>query len=219
MVPDSFRDAVLRAANLGDDADTTAAIAGQLAGALWGVGGKRGVPEEWLAMLALRSTIEDFADRLYELSLCDLRTGAVSPGPTAADHVVETGSAVMDLAQARMYIESVRWQFASSMPQWPHEYTVRAGRPGLDATFASFVRLIRESGEVKDWPYGSPNPRYHHTYLAIDGWEYWTMGEPVEVTTVINRAHLVDGEATERAAKTPRRDTVWTTPTPRRSSP
>lgn len=31
-----FRDAVLRAANLGDDADTTAAIAGQLAGARWG---------------------------------------------------------------------------------------------------------------------------------------------------------------------------------------
>ena len=33
---DDFRDAVLRAANLGDDADTTAAIAGQLAGARWG---------------------------------------------------------------------------------------------------------------------------------------------------------------------------------------
>ena len=34
-----FADAVLRAANLGDDADTTAAIAGQLAGARWGVAG------------------------------------------------------------------------------------------------------------------------------------------------------------------------------------
>lgn len=32
----NFRDAVLRAANLGDDADTTAAIGGQLAGARWG---------------------------------------------------------------------------------------------------------------------------------------------------------------------------------------
>src|SRR6201999_3287831 len=32
---DDFRSAVLRAANLGDDADTTAAIAGQLAGARW----------------------------------------------------------------------------------------------------------------------------------------------------------------------------------------
>lgn len=42
---DSFRDAVLETANLGDDADTTAAVAGQLAGALYG---KKGIPEGWL---------------------------------------------------------------------------------------------------------------------------------------------------------------------------
>ena len=41
---EDFRDAVLRAANLGDDADTTAAIAGQLAGARWGVDA---IPAEW----------------------------------------------------------------------------------------------------------------------------------------------------------------------------
>jgi len=39
-----FRDAVLRAANLGDDADTTAAIAGQLAGARWGASA---IPVPW----------------------------------------------------------------------------------------------------------------------------------------------------------------------------
>ncbi len=44
-----FREAVLIAANLGDDADTTAAIAGQLAGALHGVSG---IPAEWRAKLA-----------------------------------------------------------------------------------------------------------------------------------------------------------------------
>src|SRR2546427_8492979 len=36
---DSFEGAVLQAANLGDDADTTAAITGQLAGALHGASG------------------------------------------------------------------------------------------------------------------------------------------------------------------------------------
>ena len=41
---DDFRSAVLRAANLGDDADTTAAIAGQLAGARWGASG---IPAAW----------------------------------------------------------------------------------------------------------------------------------------------------------------------------
>lgn len=59
---DDLRDAVLRAANLGDDADTTAAIAGQLAGARWG---RRGVPTEWLDRLVLRSRIEELARSLF----------------------------------------------------------------------------------------------------------------------------------------------------------
>jgi len=53
-----FRSAVLLAANLADDADTTAAVAGQLAGALYG---RRGIPSEWLARLAWRERIEDAA--------------------------------------------------------------------------------------------------------------------------------------------------------------
>jgi ADP-ribosyl-[dinitrogen reductase] hydrolase len=46
---DDFRSAVLLAANLGDDADTVAAITGQLAGALYGASG---IPKEWCAKLA-----------------------------------------------------------------------------------------------------------------------------------------------------------------------
>jgi ADP-ribosyl-[dinitrogen reductase] hydrolase len=63
---DNFREAVLLAANLGEDADTTAAIAGQLAGALWGASG---IPEEWLSLLAWRERITNLADRLHDLSL------------------------------------------------------------------------------------------------------------------------------------------------------
>jgi hypothetical protein len=33
---------------------------------------------------------------------------------------------------ARAYIADVRWQFAKTMPQWPHEYTVREWRTDLD---------------------------------------------------------------------------------------
>lgn len=50
-----FRSAVLLAANLGDDADTTAAITGQLAGALYGMSG---IPADWLAKLAWRERLE-----------------------------------------------------------------------------------------------------------------------------------------------------------------
>lgn len=57
----TFSEAVLLAANLGDDADTTAAITGQLAGAIYG---KSGVPDEWLDMLAWSERIERAALRL-----------------------------------------------------------------------------------------------------------------------------------------------------------
>jgi len=60
---DSFRDAVLRAVNLGDDADTTAAVCGQLAGAFYG---ESGIPPEWLTCLALAATIRGYADGLME---------------------------------------------------------------------------------------------------------------------------------------------------------
>jgi hypothetical protein len=58
------------------------------------------------------------------------------------------------------------------MPQWPHEYTVRAWLPDLEHAFFAFVELIREKGEIKPWPRGAARPRYRHTYLEIDGWEY-----------------------------------------------
>lgn len=63
---DSFREGALLAVNLGDDADTTGAVYGQLAGACYG---EQAIPEAWRDKLALRSTIESFADRLHELVL------------------------------------------------------------------------------------------------------------------------------------------------------
>lgn len=54
----SFAEAVLMAANLGSDADTVAAITGQLAGAIYG---KEGIPEHWLNKLAWRDQIETMA--------------------------------------------------------------------------------------------------------------------------------------------------------------
>ncbi len=59
----SFREAVLLAANLGDDADTTAAVCGQIAGAYYG---EPGIPESWLERLARRGEIARLAEQLYE---------------------------------------------------------------------------------------------------------------------------------------------------------
>jgi ADP-ribosylglycohydrolase len=62
---DSFGDGVLLAVNLGDDADTTGAVYGQLAGAYYGV---QDIPPDWLAKLAHRELIEQYTDCLLELA-------------------------------------------------------------------------------------------------------------------------------------------------------
>jgi len=59
---ESFEEAILLAANLGDDADTTAAVTGQIAGAFHG---EEGIPRHWLDRLFLRDEIAALADRLY----------------------------------------------------------------------------------------------------------------------------------------------------------
>ena len=58
----SYKEAVLLAANLGDDADTTAAVCGQIAGAYYGMSG---IPQNWLDCLAWKDKIERFAELLY----------------------------------------------------------------------------------------------------------------------------------------------------------
>jgi ADP-ribosyl-[dinitrogen reductase] hydrolase len=58
---DTFSEAILAAANLGDDADTTAAICGQVAGAYYG---QSGIPIPWLEKLYLREKIIDLAESL-----------------------------------------------------------------------------------------------------------------------------------------------------------
>lgn len=62
----TFEQAVLAAANLGEDADTTAAIAGQLAGALHGAAG---IPQRWLDRLAWENRIRAMANALFDQGL------------------------------------------------------------------------------------------------------------------------------------------------------
>ena len=59
----SFRDGALLAVNLGEDADTTGAVYGQLAGALFGLSG---IPNAWIERLAMRETILSYTERLWD---------------------------------------------------------------------------------------------------------------------------------------------------------
>lgn len=62
---DSFEEGCLLAVNLGDDADTTGAVYGQLAGAFYG---EQGIPEKWRNRLTMRDIIIALAEQLVSLS-------------------------------------------------------------------------------------------------------------------------------------------------------
>ena len=59
----SYEECVLKAVNLGDDTDTVAAVAGGLAGALYGY---EGIPVKWLATLKKRETLEEMCEKAGE---------------------------------------------------------------------------------------------------------------------------------------------------------
>lgn len=61
----SFEDGCLKAVNLGNDADTTGAVYGQIAGAFYG---EENIPAHWRDKLAMREKVEEMADELYRLS-------------------------------------------------------------------------------------------------------------------------------------------------------
>jgi len=82
------------------------------------------------------------------------------------------------------FIASSHWTFAKTMPQWPHEYIVR-GRVD-EQLFVRLVCHIRANG------YEGKFYRKSITYYDADGMVYWTMGEPLEETIIINRCKEED---------------------------
>lgn len=70
LTTNGYKECVLKAVNLGGDTDTIAAIAGGLAGALYGYDT---IPEEWLSTLAKRGYIEDLCDRASKTWFCKVQ--------------------------------------------------------------------------------------------------------------------------------------------------
>lgn len=87
-------------------------------------------------------------------------------------------------AALREFTDSVRWTFAETMPEWPHEYIVR-DRVDEDL-FVQLVVHIRTNG------YEGRFYRKSLTYFDEGGMTYWTMGAPIEETTIVNRCKKGD---------------------------
>ena len=57
----NYKEAILKAVNLGEDTDTTGAVTGGLAGLLYG---HENIPEDWINQIARRNDITELAERL-----------------------------------------------------------------------------------------------------------------------------------------------------------
>ena len=77
-----------------------------------------------------------------------------------------------------------RWIFAKTMPENPHEYTLRQHWNAAYLSFDDAVALIRG--------YGYPAYFKRRRYLQFNVLDafYWTMGAPIEETILINRAKI-----------------------------
>jgi len=62
---ENYKEGLIKVVNLGDDADTTGAIYGQLSGLYYG---EQGLPQEWVNKLAFKDLIKSFASELFHLS-------------------------------------------------------------------------------------------------------------------------------------------------------
>jgi hypothetical protein len=95
--------------------------------------------------------------------------------------------ATEELDWAQGFIAQRSWREAKTYRNTaPHEYVVRAWETDKqgDLDFDRFVVLVRRFGYA-DFFY-----QVRHIYWAIDEFKYWTMGWPVDETTVINRARV-----------------------------
>jgi hypothetical protein len=112
--------------------------------------------------------------------------------------------------ELKTFVDDTSWTFAKTYAKtWPHEYIVcdRAD----EGLFLSFVRHIREHGYEGSF--------YHKpiTYFDEDGRVYWTMGAPIEETTIVNRCtkeqsyeyrleHVTPEQKTTRVEQSPPAD-------------
>lgn len=81
-------------------------------------------------------------------------------------------------------LQDHRYIFAKTMPQNPHEYTLRREWKS-SRLFSEVVEFIRRDPIIEVF-YGKK-----YSVLYANGMKYWTMGAPVEETILINRAQFL----------------------------
>lgn len=88
-------------------------------------------------------------------------------------------------AEVLRVIGRLDFVFARTMPDNPHEYTIR-GKNGDEADFAALWQAVAEHGRVERWG----KARYRYLYPG-GGWRYWIMPR---YPFIINRARVAPPE-------------------------
>jgi hypothetical protein len=89
----------------------------------------------------------------------------------------------MEEIELKEMLEGAHFRFAKSMPHLPHWYTLRETWKN-ETDFVDAVKKIRECGEMR--AFGKRN----FIYYDIGEFTYWTMGDSLDNTILINRAKL-----------------------------
>lgn len=78
-------------------------------------------------------------------------------------------------------LNSLKWRFAKTMPEIPHEYIVIEDYPEKAKEITAFINSIEKNGYIKQF-YGK-----EYKYLDINNYKYWVMGN------IINRTKMKAG--------------------------
>lgn len=83
------------------------------------------------------------------------------------------------------FVAAHEWKFAKTMAKIPHWYVVRE-KCRDDMEFQNAVEFVRKHGEPRRfW-------KQIYIYYDFDGHSYWSMGFPLDETTILNRAENLD---------------------------
>lgn len=84
-------------------------------------------------------------------------------------------------------IGQLSFQFAKTMPDNPHEYTVRS--PENETAYVTLAQAVLEHGVRERYVPEKPRRPYWNRYLYPgDGWKYWLMTTALGQSRILNRA-------------------------------
>jgi hypothetical protein len=95
-------------------------------------------------------------------------------------------------------IGKLSFRIAKSMPQWPHEYTVRNHEPTLHEAYLTLYRAIERHGIAERFS-GTKRPSMKLYLYPGDGYRYWFENPSPQTSKIINRNTIENADKLRKA--------------------